>query len=91
MDTTWLATRRRLQSIGQEYRLILQELRQTPLADYQRWAQLSIWAADVWISTWLCFGNGTAARAPLTRLRTPIETTLATIPQPARASRGITA
>jgi hypothetical protein len=44
MDTTWLATRHRLQSIHQEYRLILQELRQTPLTDYQRCAQLSGWA-----------------------------------------------
>jgi hypothetical protein len=45
MDTTWLATSRLLQSIHQEYRLILQELRQTPLADYRRWAQLSIWGS----------------------------------------------
>jgi hypothetical protein len=44
MDTTWLATSRYLQSIHQEYRLILQELRHTPLADYQRYAQLSGWA-----------------------------------------------
>ena len=44
MDPAWFAVRRRLQSIGQEYRLILQELRHTPRADYQRCAQLSAWA-----------------------------------------------
>src|SRR6266540_2281519 len=44
MDTTWFATRHRLQSIQQEYRLILHELRQTPLTDYQQCAQLSGWA-----------------------------------------------
>ncbi len=41
MDTTWFAVRLRLQSIGQEHRLILQELRHTPLTDYRRCAQLS--------------------------------------------------
>jgi len=46
MDSAWFAVRRRLQSIHQEYRLILQELRHTPLTDYQRRAQLSDWAGD---------------------------------------------
>ncbi len=41
MDSAWFAVRRRLQSIGQEHRLLLQELRNTPRADYRRCAQLS--------------------------------------------------
>ena len=46
MDSASFAVWRRLQSIQQEYRLILQELRHTPRADYQRRAQLSDWAGD---------------------------------------------
>jgi len=44
MDSASFAVWRRLQSIQQEYRLILQELRHTPPADYQRRAQLTAWA-----------------------------------------------
>jgi hypothetical protein len=44
MDSASFAVWRRLQSIRQEYRLILQELRHTPLSDYQRCAQLTAWA-----------------------------------------------
>jgi hypothetical protein len=44
MDSASFAVWRRIQSIRQEYRLILQELRHTPRTDYQRCAQLSRWA-----------------------------------------------
>jgi hypothetical protein len=44
MDPAWFAVRIRLESIQQEYRLIVQELRHTPLSDYQRRAQLTAWA-----------------------------------------------
>jgi hypothetical protein len=46
MDSEWFAVWRHLQSIQQEHRLILQELRHTPRADYQRCAQLSGWACE---------------------------------------------
>jgi hypothetical protein len=45
MDPASFAVRRRIQSIQQEYRLILQELRQTPLTDCQRCAQQGAWAS----------------------------------------------
>jgi hypothetical protein len=44
MDPASFAVRRRLQAIRQEYHLVLQELRHTPPADYQRRAQLTAWA-----------------------------------------------
>jgi hypothetical protein len=44
MDSASFAVWRRLQSIRQEYRLILQELRHTSPADYQRRTQLTAWA-----------------------------------------------
>jgi hypothetical protein len=36
MDSAWFAVWRRLESIQQEYGLILQELRHTPPTDYER-------------------------------------------------------
>jgi hypothetical protein len=63
MGPAWLAVRRRLHAIQQEYRLILQELRHTPPTDYQRRAQLTAWAC-ICVAEYLTVLRQWPGRAP---------------------------